>query len=129
MKTKIKNNFTRFFAKTEPKPSLAGPISDAENSRFSWLTENVKKLAGSFDDCLRRMCGAMTPFKRFVTILIICIIFGVVNIYITVSAIYNIGRNDVMKELQEIEQQRINPIALPDNNSNNQLINKENDSE
>jgi hypothetical protein len=93
------------------------------------MKKKIQELAGSFDDSLRRACGAMTPFKSFVTILIICIIFGVVNIYITVSAIYNIGRNDVMKELQEIEQQRINPIDLPDSNSNNQLINKENDSE
>ena len=93
------------------------------------MKKKLQKLAGSFDDCIRRACGAMTPFKRFVTILIICIIFGVVNIYITVSAIYNIGRNDVMKELQEIEQQRINPIPISDNDSNNQLINKENDSE
>ena len=93
------------------------------------MKSKLQKLAGSFDDCLRRVCGAMTPFKRFVTILIICIIFGVVNIYITISAIYSIGRNDVMKELQEIEQQRINPIPISDSESINQLINKENDSE
>ena len=69
-----------------------------------------------FNDGLRRACGSMTPFSRFITVLIMCIIFGAINLYITVSAIYNIGKEDAMKELREIESQKIAPVVFPGSN-------------
>lgn len=90
--------------------------------------KKVRETVEWFDDRLRRACGAMTPFKRFITVLLLCVIFGVVNIYITISAIYNIGKKDAIKELQEIERHKIIPVDVPDNSSK-QLINKDNDSE
>ena len=65
------------------------------------------------NDGLRRACGRMTPFSRFITVLIMCIIFGIINLYITISAIYNIGKEDAMKELREIESQKIAPVVIP----------------
>ena len=75
-----------------------------------------------FNDGLRRACGRMTPFSRLITVLVMCIIFGAINLYITVSAIYNIGKEDAIKELREIEQQKIAPVVIPgssDNEKNN----------
>lgn len=50
---------------------------------------------------LRRVCGRMTPARRLVIILLLLAIFGAVNLYITIRAIYGIGREDARRELME----------------------------
>jgi hypothetical protein len=52
---------------------------------------------------LRRMCGELTPEKRLITILAMCVIFGIGSIYMTVSSIYNIGKRDAEQKYLELE--------------------------
>ena len=67
----------------------------------------MKKLINKFLDCvdygLRRMCGELTPEKRLITILAMCVIFGIGSIYMTVSSIYNIGKRDAEQKYLELE--------------------------
>ena len=57
------------------------------------------------DDCLRRMCGRITPGKRLAVILVMFFFFGGLSIYITVSSIYNIGKRDGRRlQIEHIKQ-------------------------
>jgi len=72
------------------------------------------------DDCLRRMCGRITPGKR----LVMFFFFGGLSIYITVSSIYNIGKRDGRRlQIEHIKQlplqgndtiNSINPLNRPE---------------
>ena len=53
------------------------------------------------DDLLRRMCGALSPEKRIITILILCTLFGISSLYLTVSSIYNIGWRNAQRQYQD----------------------------
>lgn len=92
------------------------------------ITSGISAGINRLDDRLRRVCGNMSPFKHFMIVLILCIVFGVTNLYITVSAIYNMGKENAAKELQEIERQKIIPVEIPDNPSNKPLKEKINES-
>ena len=73
---------------------------------------------------LRRMCGELTPEKRLITILAMCVIFGIGSIYMTVSSIYNIGKRDAEQKYLELEH--IKRLELEhSNDSIKQLIRKE----
>ena len=67
----------------------------------------MKKLINKFLDWvdygLRRLCGELTPEKRLITILAMCVIFGIGSIYMTVSSIYNIGKRDAEQKYLELE--------------------------
>ena len=67
----------------------------------------MKKLINKFLDWvdygLRRMCGELTPEKRLITILAMCVIFGIGSIYMTFSSIYNIGKRDAEQKYLELE--------------------------
>ena len=54
----------------------------------------VRKVQDWVDDNLRRLCGRITPEKRLAVILTMFVVFGFGSIYIFVSAIYNIGKNE-----------------------------------
>jgi hypothetical protein len=56
----------------------------------------------SSDDLLRRMCGALSPKYRIITILLLCTLFGTASLYLTVSSIYNIGWKNGQKQHKEI---------------------------
>jgi hypothetical protein len=47
------------------------------------------------------MCGALSPKYRIITILIMCTLFGVSSLYLTVSSIYNIGWRDARRQYAE----------------------------
>ena len=70
------------------------------------------------DDNLRRLCGRITPEKRLVVLLTMFFVFGIASIYIFVSAIYNIGKNEgrqiEIEHIKMLEQQKKDSI-------NNQL--------
>ena len=88
----------------------------------------MKKLINKFLDWvdygLRRMCGELTPEKRLITILAMCVIFGIGSIYMTVSSIYNIGKRDAEQKYLELEH--IKRLELEhSNDSIKQLIRKE----
>ena len=63
----------------------------------------IRKFLDWVDYGLRRMCGELTPEKRLITILAMCVIFGIGSIYMTVSSIYNIGKRDAEQKYLELE--------------------------
>ena len=64
----------------------------------------IEKVQDWADDCLRRMCGRITPGKRLAVILVM-FFFGGLSIYITVSSIYNIGKRDGRRlQIEHIKQ-------------------------
>ena len=70
------------------------------------------------DDSLRRLCGRITPGKRLAVILTMFLFFSVASVYIFVSGIYNIGKN----EGRRIEIEHIRLLELQRKDSiNNQL--------
>ena len=65
----------------------------------------IGKVQDWADDCLRRMCGRITPGKRLAVILVMVFFFGGLSIYITVSSIYNIGKRDGRRlQIEHIKQ-------------------------
>ncbi|MBX9049632.1 DUF3989 domain-containing protein [Bacteroides thetaiotaomicron] len=67
---------------------------------------------------LRHLCGRITPEKRLTVILVMFLVFGITSLYIFVSAIYQIGKN----EGQRIEIEHIEGLQLQQKDSiNNQL--------
>ena len=46
------------------------------------------------DERLRRLAGRITPDMRVVIVLVMMLAFGGLSVYMTVSAIYRIGRSD-----------------------------------
>lgn len=78
----------------------------------------INKIQDWADDSLRRLCGRITPGKRLAVILTMFLFFSVASVYIFVSGIYNIGKN----EGQRIEIEHIRLLELQRKDSiNNQL--------
>lgn len=70
------------------------------------------------DEKLRRLCGQITPGKRLAVILTMFLFFSIALVYISVSGIYNIGKN----EGRRIEIEHIRLLELQRKDSiNNQL--------
>lgn len=78
----------------------------------------IRKIQDWADDSLRRLCGRITPGKRLAVILTMFLFFSVASVYIFVSGIYNIGKN----EGRRIEIEHIRLLELQRKDSiNNQL--------
>lgn len=78
----------------------------------------MNKIQDWADDSLRRLCGRITPGKRLAVILTMFLFFSIASVYIFVSGIYNIGKN----EGQRIEIEHIRLLELQRKDSiNNQL--------
>ena len=69
----------------------------------------IKKLREWAEDGLRGLCGKLSPEKRFITIIVIVVVFALANFYITFRAIYNIGREDAHGKPPKTEQ-----VEIPD---------------
>lgn len=54
----------------------------------------IVKVQDWADEKLRRLTGRITPDLRVVIILVMFVVFGGLSVYMTVTAIYNIGRSD-----------------------------------
>lgn len=54
----------------------------------------IVKVQDWTDEKLRHLCGRITPDMRVVIILVMFVVFGGLSVYMTVSSIYRIGRND-----------------------------------
>lgn len=67
------------------------------------------------DEKLRRLCGCITPDMRVVIILVMFVVFGGLSVYMTITAIYNIGRSDG----RQLGIEHIDPIRL----KNDSIIN------
>ena len=77
----------------------------------------VIKIQDWTEDKLRHLCGRITPEKRLAVILVMFLVFGITSLYIFVSAIYQIGKN----EGQRIEIEHIDGLKLQQQDSINQL--------
>lgn len=77
----------------------------------------IRKVQDWVDDKLRQLCGRITPEKRLAVLLTMFLFFGIASVYIFVSAIYNIGKN----EGQRIEIEHIKMLELQKRDSINQL--------
>lgn len=78
----------------------------------------MNKIQDWADDSLRRLCGRITPGKRQAVILTMFLFFSIASVYIFVSGIYNIGKN----EGRRIEIEHIRLLELQRKDSiNNQL--------
>lgn len=77
----------------------------------------VRLIQDWVDEKLRHLCGRITPEKRLFVLLTMFVVFGFTSIYIFVSAIYNIGKN----EGQRIEIEHIQMLELQKRDSINQL--------
>lgn len=78
----------------------------------------MNKIQDWADDRLRRLCGRITPEKRLAVILTMFLFFSIASVYIFVSGIYNIGKNDGRR----IEIEHIRLLELQRRDSiNNQL--------
>ena len=67
------------------------------------------------DERLRRLAGRITPDMRVVIVLVMMLVFGGLSVYMTVSAIYRIGRSDG----REMGIEHIRRLQLP----NDSIIN------
>ena len=79
----------------------------------------IEKVQDWVDDKLRRMCGRITPDQRVVVILVMFVVFGGLSVYMTVAAIYNIGKSDGRElGIEHIDQIRLknDSIINPFNN-------------
>jgi hypothetical protein len=52
---------------------------------------------------IRRLCGRPTPEKRIATVLLLCGVLAVGNLYYVISSIYSAGRRDAEREFLKIE--------------------------
>lgn len=77
----------------------------------------VSKIQDWTEDKLRQLCGRITPEKRLAVILVMFLVFGITSLYIFVSAIYQIGKN----EGQRIEIEHIEGLKLQQKDSINQF--------
>lgn len=75
------------------------------------------------DEKLRHLCGRITPGKRLAVLLTMFLFFGIASVYIFVSAIYNIGKN----EGQRMEIEHIQLLELQKRDCINQLKFNDND--
>jgi len=80
-------------------------LQTVKRSRMERKQSYIGKVQDWADDCLRRMCGRITPGKRLAVILVMFFFFGGLSIYITVSSIYNIGKRDGRRlQIEHIKQ-------------------------
>jgi hypothetical protein len=62
----------------------------------------------------RRLCGRITPDKRVAVILTMLVLFGSGSIWMTVSSIYNFGKQRGRLEVERIEAIRLPPEPMRD---------------
>lgn len=91
------------------------------------IKELVSNLWDKVDYSVRRVCYGLSPLERLITILAFCAVFGIMSIYMTVSSIYNIGKNDAKKEYLEIEHIQKLELSSPSNDSIKFKNSKKND--
>jgi hypothetical protein len=68
-----------------------------------YIKDIFKEIGYSINDCLRRMCGGLSPGARLIVILSMIVVFTVGNLYFTISTIYNWGRESGRKEIPEVQ--------------------------
>lgn len=67
------------------------------------MKERIKELGYWLEDKLKDLCGEITPDKRLTVIIIMLLLFTILNLYFTFTAISNWGRQQERKEQLKIE--------------------------
>lgn len=68
----------------------------------------VRKIQDWPGDRLRRLCGRISPDMRVAVIVTLTLAFAGLSVYMTVSSIYRIGRQDGQRlEIQRMERLRM----------------------
>lgn len=80
-----------------------------------FMAKVIAEIQDWADVKFRRLCGRITPDQRVVVILVMFVVFGGLSVYMTVAAIYNIGKSDG----RELGIEHINSIRL----KNDSIIN------
>ena len=63
---------------------------------------------------LRGLCAGLSPEKRMLTVIVLAVLFALGNFYLIFRAIYDIGREDVQRDIIEIAPLDIPADTLPD---------------
>ena len=83
-----------------------------------FMAKVIADIQDRADEKLRR-CGRITPDQRVMVILVMFMVFGGLSVYMTVAAIYNIGKSDGRElGIEHIDQIRLknDSIINPFNN-------------
>ena len=67
------------------------------------MKERITELGYWLEDKLKDLCGEITPDKRLTVIIIMLLLFTILNLYFTFTAISNWGREQERKEQLKIE--------------------------
>ncbi len=67
------------------------------------------KIKESAEEKLRKLCAGLSPEKRVPAIVMLAVLFAIGNFYLIFRAIYDIGREDVQRDIIEIA-----PLDIPD---------------
>ncbi|SBV90413.1 TraL conjugative transposon family protein [uncultured Dysgonomonas sp.] len=67
------------------------------------MKERIKELGYWLEDKLKDLCGEITPDKRLTVIIIMLLLFTILNLYFTFTAISNWGKQQERKEQLKIE--------------------------
>ena len=67
------------------------------------------KIKESAEEKLRKLCAGLSPEKRVPAIVMLAVLFALGNFYLIFRAIYDIGREDVQRDIIEIA-----PLDIPD---------------
>lgn len=66
------------------------------------------------DGRLRKVCGRITPEKQLAVTLLMLALFGALSIYITVSSIYRIGKEEGERlQIEHIQKLEIKESQYP----------------
>jgi hypothetical protein len=60
---------------------------------------------------IRRFCLCPSPGTRLVTVLVLTVVLGGINIWFITNSIYNMGKRDAERKFLEL--QHIEPVELP----------------
>lgn len=67
------------------------------------MKERIKELGYWLENKLKDLCGEITPDKRLTVIIIMLLLFTILNLYFTFTAISNWGREQERKGQLKIE--------------------------
>ena len=63
---------------------------------------NVCRIKETVAEKLRGLCAGLSPEKRMLTVIVLAVLFALGNFYLIFRAIYDIGREDVQRDIIEI---------------------------
>ena len=58
------------------------------------VRKKIKRLGERLEDCLRHLCGRISPDARVLVIITMFLLFAGLSLWITASSIYRFGKGD-----------------------------------